>query len=375
MFSRIHEMVAKEFIQIFRDPRMRGILFIIPLFQTLIFGYAVTTDVNHISTFVLDRDSSPRSRSLIDAFSKSGYFQIKGYLTHDKEIKAALDSGKALVVLNIPKGFQADIDFGREASVQALIDGQDSNTARIVSSYIGKIGRQVNENFEFEMLGPFAEKLAPAQVKMESRAWFNENLESRNFYIPGIITTIMTLVTLTMTSMSIVREKEMGTMEQILVSPIKKIEFILGKTIPFSIIAYIDVIVILTVAYFWFEVPMRGSLFLLFTAVTSYLLAILGIGFFISTISKTQQQAMMGTFFFYFPMALLSGFLFPINNMPPAIQWLTYLNPLRYFVSFIRSLFLKGVGFEILWPQIAILAIMGFASILLATNRFQKTIG
>lgn len=375
MFSRIKEMITKEFIQIFRDPKMRGILFIIPLFQTLIFGYAVTTDVNHINTYVLDRDLSPRSRETIDAFTKSGYFKIVGYLNHEQEIFSKMQDNNSLVVLSIPKGFQADVDAGRNAAMQALVDGQDSNTARIASGYISKIGRRLNEQFQFEMLGPLVEVMTPAKIRVETRAWFNENLESRNFYLPGIITTIMTLVTLTMTSMSIVREKEMGTIEQILVSPIKKIEFILGKSIPFSIIAYIDVIIILTVAYFWFEVPMRGSLSLLFVAVTFYLLTILGIGFFISTISKTQQQAMMATFFFYFPMVLLSGFLFPINNMPESIQWLTYFNPLSYFVFFIRSLFLKGVGFEILWPQITVLAIMGFASIVLATKRFQKTIG
>jgi len=355
MFSRIKEMVIKEFIQIFRDPRMRGILFIIPLFQTLIFGYAVTTDVNHISTWVYDQDASQKSRAVIDAFSKSGYFQVEGYLKHESEVAEVLDSGKALVVISIPQNFQKD------KTMQVLIDGQDSNTARIVSSYVGKVGQSLNH--------------AKNPISFESRAWFNENLESRNFYIPGIITTIMTLVTLTMTSMSIVREKEVGTMEQILVSPIKKIEFILGKTIPFSLIAYIDVIIILTVAYFWFEVPMRGSLILLFLAVTFYLLTILGIGFFISTISRTQQQAMMATFFFYFPMVLLSGFLFPINNMPEEIQWITYANPLRYFVSFIRALFLKGAGFEILWIQMSVLAIMGITSILFATKRFQKTIG
>lgn len=375
MFSRIKEMILKEFIQIFRDPRMKSIIFVIPIFQTLIFGYAVTTDVNHIATWVLDNDNSSRSRAVSDAFSKSGYFQIKGYLKSEREIPGVLDSGKALVVLTIPKGLQDKIDSGETASIQSIIDGTDSNTARIVSSYVGRIARKMNEESADKKLKQVGLDIAFAKINMESRAWFNDNLESRNFYIPGIITTIMTLVTLTMTSMSIVREKEMGTMEQILVSPIKKIEFILGKTIPFSLIAYVDVILILTVATFWFEVPLRGSMLLLFVAVTFYLFTILGIGFFISTISHTQQQAMMATFFFYFPMVLLSGFLFPIVNMPESIQWVTYINPLRYFISFIRSLFLKGVGFEILWPQIAALAIMGLGSIWFATKRFQKTLG
>lgn len=375
MFSRIKEMILKEFIQIFRDPRMRSIIFVIPIFQTLIFGYAVTTDVNHIATWILDNDNSSKSRTVSDAFSKSGYFKIQGYLNNEREIPQVLDSGEALVVLTIPRGFQDAIESGGTAHMQSIIDGTDSNTARIVSSYVGKIARKLNEEAADKKLKQIGKEIVYTQINMESRAWFNENLESRNFYIPGIITTIMTLVTLTMTSMSIVREKEVGTMEQILVSPIKKIEFILGKTIPFSLIAYVDVILILTVATFWFEVPLRGSILLLFVAVTFYLFTILGIGFFISTISQTQQQAMMGTFFFYFPMVLLSGFLFPIGNMPESIQWVTYINPLRYFISFIRSLFLKGVGFEILWPQIIALAIMGLGSIWFATKRFQKTLG
>lgn len=368
-------MIVKEFIQIFRDPRMRSIIFVIPIFQTLIFGYAVTTDVNHIATWILDDDNTQMSRLAADKFSKSGYFQIKGYLKNENEIPQVLDSGDALVVLTIPEGFEEDIESGKIATLQSIIDGTDSNTARIVSGYVGKIGRKLNLDIVEDRLGKSGKEIDLALIGMESRAWFNENLESRNFYIPGIITTIVTLVTLTMTSMSIVREKEMGTMEQILVSPIKKIEFILGKTIPFSLIAYVDVILILTVATFWFEVPLRGNIVLLFIAVTFYLFTILGIGFFISTISKTQQQAMMATFFFYFPMVLLSGFLFPIGNMPEGIQWITYINPLRYFIFFIRSLFLKGVGLEILWPQIAALAIMGLGSIVLATKRFQKTLG
>ncbi|CRX38864.1 ABC transporter permease [Estrella lausannensis] len=375
MFSRIKEMILKEFIQIFRDPRMRSIIFVIPIFQIVIFGYAVTTDVNHIATWILDNDNSKSSRAVSDAFSKSGYFQIHGYLKNEREIAQVLDSGSALVVLTIPQGFQDKIESGEVATMQSIIDGTDSNTARIVSGYVGKIARGLNYESADKKLRQIGNKMAYAPIHLESRAWFNDNLESRNFYIPGIITTIVTLVTLTMTSMSIVREKEVGTMEQILVSPIKKIEFILGKTIPFSLIAYIDVILILTVATFWFEVPLRGSILLLFVAVTFYLFTILGIGFFISTISHTQQQAMMGTFFFYFPMVLLSGFLFPIVNMPDSIQWVTYINPLRYFISFIRSLFLKGVGLEILWPQIAALAIMGLGSIWLATKRFQKTLG
>jgi len=375
MFERIRQMLVKEFVQIFRDPRMRSIIFIVPIFQTVIFGYAVTTDVKHVATAVYDSDNSVASREAVQAFANSGYFTIERYIATPGEVTELLDRGDVMVVLHFREGFGERLNSGGGAKLQAIIDGTDGNSATIVQNYISKVVYQFSKKLLVEQIekrrGAVPENVG---VELESRAWFNENLESRNFYIPGIISTIMTLVTLTMTSMSIVREKEIGTMEQILVTPIKKIEFILGKTVPFTLIAYCDVLFIVLVATLWFQVPLRGDLTLLFAAVSCYLLTILGIGFFISTISHTQQQAMMVTFFFYFPMVLLSGFLFPVANMPEAIQWVTYLNPLRYFITFIRSLFLKGVGLEILWPQMAILAMMGLFTIWQATRRFQKTV-
>lgn len=370
MFERLKCMLIKEFLQIFRDPRMRSVILVVPIIQSLIFGYAVTTDVNNIKTAIIDKDNSVLSREVIDAFAHSGHFKIYPYQSDKVDGKEILDIGEMIVVININKGFQSDIKAGKSAPIQVLIDGIDGNSARIIKNYVSKIIGNTSHYFSENKY----KKKQNLGVDLQSRAWFNENLESRNFYIPGIISTILTLVTLTMTSMSIVREKEMGTIEQILVTPMRKVEFILGKTIPFILIAYFDVIMIITVATLWFEVPLRGSVPLLFLAVSFYLLTILGMGFFISTISQTQQQAMMGTFFFYFPMVLLSGFLFPIANMPEIIQWITYFNPLRYFISFIRSLFLKGVGIEILWPQIVTLALMGIFTIWQATKRFQKTL-
>lgn len=209
---------------------------------------------------------------------------------------------------------------------------------------------------------------------MQTRSWFNENLESRNFYVPGVIAIIISLITLMLTSMAVVREKEIGTIEQIMVTPITPIEFILGKTVPFALISFLDVIIVALVGVFWFEVPIRGSLALLFLATALYLMTTLGVGLLISTISQTQQQAMMATFFFFFPAMLLSGFIFPIANMPIIIQWFTYLNPLRYFLVIIRGIFLKGVGFTILWPQMAALLVIGFITLRLATKRFHKTL-
>ena len=209
---------------------------------------------------------------------------------------------------------------------------------------------------------------------MQTRAWFNENLESRNFYVPGVIAIIVLLVTLMLTSMAVVREKEIGTMEQIMVTPIKPLEFILGKTVPFALIGFADVLLITVVSLVWFEIPIRGSVLLLLGAAALYIMTSLGVGLLISTVSETQQQAMMSTFFFYFPAVLLSGFMFPIANMPPVIQWLTYLNPLRYFLVIIRGIFLKGVGLHILWVQMAALAVMGIITLWLASRRFHKTL-
>ncbi|MGA2257508.1 MAG: ABC transporter permease, partial [Thermoguttaceae bacterium] len=214
----------------------------------------------------------------------------------------------------------------------------------------------------------------PVQIDFRPRAWFNENLDSRNYFVPGVIVIVVSLVSLLLTSMAVVREKEIGTIEQIMVTPITPAEFILGKTMPFVLIAFVDVTLILLIGVFWFEVPLRGSIVLLYLATGLYLLTMLGVGLFISTLSQTQQQAMMSTFLFFFPAMLLSGFSFPIANMPPVIQWLTYLNPVAYFLVIVRSIFLKGVGLSYLWPQMLALAAMGIATLVLAVRRFHKTL-
>jgi len=275
----------------------------------------------------------------------------------------------------INHGFEDDLRAGRTAQLQVIVDGTDSNTAGIVLDYSAKIARQFSQNVldtRYARLKGVPQE--PAQVAVQTRAWFNENLESRNFYVPGVIAIIVLLITLMLTSMAVVREKEIGTMEQIMVSPITPAEFILGKTVPFALIGFADVIGITLVGVLWFEVPIRGNLLLLLGATTLYLMTTLGVGLLISTVSGTQQQAMMSTFFFYFPAVLLSGFMFPIANMPELVQWLTYLNPLRYFLVIVRGIFLKGVGPSILWPQMAALAVMGLAMLWLASRRFRKTL-
>ncbi|HEY7678915.1 MAG TPA: ABC transporter permease [Terriglobia bacterium] len=375
MRERLHQMLIKEFRQIFRDPRMRTIIFIAPVVQMLLFGYAVTTDVRNVPTAVYDLDRSPASRELVARLAGSGYFQIVERAGNPARLRELLDGGKVLMALEIPPGFQAALDGGRSAELQLLVDGSDSNTAGIVLDYSGRItGDFSREALRQRLLRQTGTELPATRVELEWRAWFNQNLESRNFYVPGVIAMIVTLVTLMLTGMAIVREKEIGTMEQLLVSPVRPVEFILGKTLPFVAISLADVVLVTIVGVFWFDVPIRGSLLLLFFSTTLYLLTTLSAGLLISTISRTQQQAMMSTFLFYFPAVLLSGMVFPIANMPQIVQWLTLLNPLRYFLIIIRGVFLKGVGAAILWPQMLALAALGSAMLWLAALRFRKTL-
>ncbi len=374
MFERIKEMLIKEFILLIRDPKMRYLVLLIPILQTLIFGYAVTTDVKNISTAIFDEDKSVESRALIEAFTHSGYFDFDYNLTHDNEMADIMNYGKATAILHIPRGFQDDLKLGKSVNVQGIIDGTDSNMASVVQNYMSRIVVQESDTIAAVRNKTFSPlQTSLPSVDLVNRAWFNENLESRNFYVPGILATVVTLLTLTLTSMAIVREKEIGTMEQVMVTPIRRSEFIIGKTIPFILIGFFNVTVILLFAVFWFEVPLRGQVALLYTGISFYLLTTLGAGLMISTICQTQQQAMMSAFLFYFPCILLSGFIFPIANMPIYIQYLTYLNPLRYFLLVIRGVFLKGVGLEILWPQMILLSIMGLCILTIATRSFKKT--
>ncbi len=375
MWERIKHILVKEFIQIFRDPRMKGVIFLMPIIQVLVFGYAVTTDVKHVSTAIYDLDNSVASRELMSRFVNSGYFDILEYVDSDARARELVDRSEVRVVFRMNKGFGEDLRAGRTAELQVIVDGTDSNTAGIVLDYSARIAGQFSQQV---LLTRFRQQVGtgkePGRVEMQTRAWFNENLESRNFYVPGVIAIIVMLITLMLTSMAVVREKEIGTMEQIMVTPITPAEFILGKTVPFALIGFADVILITVIGVFWFGVPIRGNLLLLFFATALYLMTTLGAGLFISTVSQTQQEAMMSTFFFYFPAVLLSGFMFPIANMPELVQWLTYVNPLRYFLVIIRGIFLKGVGPSILWPQMIALLLMGLATLWLASRRFRKTL-
>lgn len=373
MFEPLKAMLRKEFIQALRDPRMRAVLLVVPVVQVLIFGYAVTTDVKEVRLAVLDRDRTPESRELLSRFTGSGYFLATERPSDEREVGTLLDRGRVRAALVIPAGFGGALGSGRTASAQFLLDGTDSNSAALVMGYASRIA----EGWSKELLAARHSRLTGqpppvAPLALEERAWFNENLESRRYFVPGVIALLLMVTTLLLSSMAIVREKEVGTIEQVMVTPIRRWEFILGKTIPFVLIGYLNVSLVTAVAVLWFRIPVRGNLALLAAATGLYLVGMLGVGLFISTVSGTQQQAMMTTFFFTMPFILLSGFIYPIANMPGWVRGLTYLNPVRHFLIVIRGIFLKGVGFEVLWPQFAALALLGTVALALAMVRFRK---
>lgn len=374
--ERIKQMLIKEVKQVRRDPRMRAVILVVPILQSLVFGYAVTTDVRHVRTAIFDSDNSVESRDLISRFLGSGYFDAVEHVSNDEAARDAIDHSRAKLVIHLRHGFAEAIRSGRPAEAQLLIDGTDSNTAGLVLQYASSIASDYNRNVLVTRALKATGSVPTVQpLNLRVRAWFNENLDSRNYFVPGVIALLVAVTTLLLTSMSVVREKEIGTIEQIVVSPITKSEFILGKSAPFVVIAYMNVLLVTIVSVFWFRIPIRGNLLLLLGATGLYLLTMIGIGLFISTIASTQQQAMMTAFFFILPAILLSGFIFPIANMPVVVQWFTLLDPIRYFLVIIRGIFLKGVGAAVLWPQLVGLAVLGVATLTVAVSAFRKTLG
>ncbi|MFH0856062.1 MAG: ABC transporter permease [Candidatus Omnitrophota bacterium] len=375
MLERVRAILIKEFKQIFRDPRMKTVIFVTPLLQIILFGYAANKDINYVPTAIFDRDNTKESRQLLRRFTYSKYFVPEHYIFSDKEQNLMLDKGLASVVIHIDRGFGRNINAGKDASIQLAFDGTDSNTAMVIMGY----ANTVVGDYQLDLLKEQAEARGwtnnTAKVDLRDRAWFNGNLISRDYYLPGVIATIVTMMSLLLTAMAIVKEKEIGTMEQLIVSPIKPLELIAGKLFPFGIIALAQIILITILGVLWFHIPLRGNLLLLLLSTCVYLFTTLGIGLFISTVSSTQQEAMMSVFLFYMPAVLLSGFAYPIANMPQLIQWFTFINPLRYFMVVVRSLFLKGVGIDVLWPQLAPLLIIGFIIISISTLKFRKSLG
>ncbi|MBN1930757.1 MAG: ABC transporter permease [Desulfobacterales bacterium] len=366
---RIRELVRKEFIQLFRDKRNRPLLILAPFIQLIVFGYVVSTDVRNIRVALLDQSKTLESRKLINTINANKTFSITHYTDCPNDLDHLLFKRKVDLTVKIPPDFTSRIHSGQTAPIQILADGSMSNMASVRIAYTMALLQQFNRRLNAEI---YARKIHYGQIDARIRVWYNPNLDSEYFYVPGIVAFLIMLLTLLLTSMAIIREKESGTMEQLIVTPLKPAELIIGKTIPFIIIAQTQMVLVSVFAVLWFKIPMVGSAFLLFAATCLFLLSTLGIGLFISTISSTQQQAMMTTFFFILPFFLLSGFVFPIQNMPVVVQGLTYLNPLRYFLIIIRGIFLKGIGLEILWPQFLGLTILGMIVFTAAVSRFKK---
>jgi len=375
---RVRFLVWKELIELRQDPRLFGIVVLAPILQLFLLGYAATTDVRNVPLVVADADRSSGSRELIDRFDASPSFTVVGIVTGVDEVDPYLERQIAWIALEIPPGYGAAIGAGRPQTVQLLADGSDANSAGVSLGYAGNLIATYAQELAGRQLAAAGAAVGTGgegSITPEVRVWFNPRLESRDFMIPGVIALLLLVVTTNLSSMGIVREKELGTLEQLNVTPLRRWELIVGKLLPYGLVGIVDVVLVVTVALAWFEVPMRGSLVLLFALALIYLMSTLGLGLFVSTVSSTQQQAMMTTtFFFLMPMVLLSGFVFPIENMPDPIQKVTYLLPLRYFLVILRSIFLKGVGLETLWPQVLALTAWGLGILALAIARSSKRI-
>jgi ABC-2 type transport system permease protein len=373
MLRKIRYLFVKELIQTLRDKRMRITLIVPPILQLIVFGYAANMDVKHIRAAIRDLDQSVESRDLIGRFGSSTYFDIVAFPNTPGEVKNLIDQGEVTVGIEIPTDFSRKLKKGDTATVQIILDGSESNTALIALSY----ANQILSEFSTQILTKRLNRAGmvgfeQAGVDLQQRTWFNPNFESRLFYVPGVIASIAFLIPIILTAQAIVREREIGTLEQIMVTPLHSWELMVGKTLPFALVGLFDVIMIALIGVFWFEVPLRGNPLVLLLGAVLFLMSSVAIGLFISTICSTQQQAQISTFFFVMPAFTLSGFAFPIENMPEWIQYLTYANPLRYFLVIIRGVFLKANGLDILWPQMVALAILGGLMILLSSLRFQK---
>lgn len=380
MLGRILVMFKKELLQTVREPRMRFFLFVPMIFELLVFGYAVNLDLEYAKIAWLDRDCSPHSRQLRDLFSGSTVFSIAAAPSDDREAQSLLDRGEVLAVVAVLPGFARNLERGQQASVQVQVDGSNSNTAALVSNYLAQVIHSFAAEYRSEPHrrrviqggSPGSAGFNPPRVAARSRIWFNEELKSRNYFVPGVVVNLVMITTIVLTALAIVREKEIGTLEQLMVTPIRPVELIIGKTAPFALLGLFQLIVATLLALAIFRIPFRGSPFLLLASGILFLLTTLGSGIFLSTIANTQQQAVLSSFMFLMPAFLLSGFAFPIHSMPQFFQYVTYINPMRYFIEIVRGVFLRGAGIAVLWPQLMALAVFGIVILSLSVLRFRK---
>lgn len=371
--SIIKHFIIKEFLQFRRDPKMFAIILVAPVIQLIFLGYAATLDVNTVHTVLFDQNRTAESRNFIEKFESSGYFALDYYVNSYAELQDVIDKGEAGLGIVIPKDFERKIYRRETAEIQAIFDGSDGNTAGIVAGYVQAITSDYSKQILIDVQNKTGRRMSMPSLQAEVRAWYNPELKTRIFMVPAIVGLLLMIVTLILTSLAIVKEKEIGTMEQLIVTPIKPYQMIIGKLVPFTLLGFVAVIIVLTAMRFVFNIEVRGSVTFLFAATFVYVLSLLGLGLFISTVSKTQQQAMMmAIFLIMLPMVYLSGFAFPIENMPEIIQYITYIIPLRYFITIIRGVILKGIGFAELWPQLLALFIMGVGILFLSSLRFKK---
>jgi len=376
VWRRIAELLIKEFRQLKRDRSARFRLLVPPLIQMVLFGYAATFEVFNVSTAVLDQDRTQESRALIDRFVRSSRFQVTRVVRDRRELGDAVEHSDAQLGLVVPPGFAALLRNGQTSPVQILVDGTNSNTALIALGYVGEISGAFGQEYALDLAQRTGRALGRplVNVVVQERYWYNPNLNSRWFFVPGVIGTLTLVTIVNLTAFAIVREREIGTLEQILVTPIRPFEFIIGKTLPFFLIGLLQVSLIAGVGMLWFDVPFKGDPLVLLLGTCLFLTSVLAIGLLISTLCTTQQQAFASNFFVLNPMFILSGFSFPISSMPDVLQWLTYLDPLRFFLVIIRGTYIKGVGIDVLWPQMLALAALSIALLGLAVLRFRKSL-
>lgn len=375
MFERVGAMLVKEFLELKRD-RWAMFRLVVPLIiQVLVYGYAATFTVNYIPVTLLDLDHSQASRDLVSHFLSTGRFQLVDEVATEREMVHDIDTGRVMLALVVHAGFSQYLQDGRTAPLQVIVDGTNSNTALIALGYVEQVVAQFQSDWTAEAWPVTAGAAPPAiAVALQERPWFNADIDDRWFFIPGVVGTLTLIQVVSLTAFAVVREREIGTLEQIMVSPIRPFEFILGKTVPFFLIGLGDVAIVTAVGIGWFRVPFVGNWLVMLAGVALFLLATLGIGLLLSTFSRTQQQAFALNFFLVNPLFILSGFAFPISSMPAVLRWFTYLNPLRYFLVVLRSEFLKGVSPMTLWPQLAALALLGGGLLLLSVLRFRKSL-
>ena len=372
MNTRLVPIIRKEIIHILRDPRALGIMLVMPIIELILLGYTATTDIRHLATAVYDGDRTAQSRQLIDAYNASDYFQINHYVQRESEMATLLDRGEIRAGLIIPAGYGDKVVKGTTAQVAFVIDGSDPAVATTAFGASQSVGQALNTQIIQQRLGLDVTNLGGVDVR--PRVWYNPGLRSANYMIPALIGLILQFLLIIFTAQTIVREREQGTIEQLVVTPIKSWELIVGKLIPYVVIAYLDLAEVLVIGVFWFDVPLRGSVLLLAGEALLFLSTTLGLGLFISTIAKTQQEAFLIAMMYNLPGIFLSGFFFPLEAMPPLFQGISYLIPLRYMLIILRSIVVKGVGLDSFSDQTLALAIFAVVIMTAASLRFRKSL-